>query len=104
MSSGQKSMLSAVRTVFYAAMLSAACLTGATPPTPPVVLEIAREAELSRVDLRDAAFEVHFRIVRSGEVSRFAVHICAFGRRVRWTRPTLSRRHQFSEKAAPNHS
>ena len=82
MSSGQKSMLSAVRTVFYAAMLSAACLTGATPPTPPVVLEIAREAELSRVHVRDAAFEVHFRIVRSGEVSRFAVHV-----RVRPTGP-----------------
>lgn len=82
MSIGQKSMLSAVRTVLCAAMLSAACLAGATPPTPPAVLEIAREAELSRVQVRDGAFEVPFRIVRSGEVSRLAVHV-----RVRSTDP-----------------
>jgi hypothetical protein len=82
MSSGQKSMLSAVRRVFCAAMLSAACLAGATPPTPPAVLQIAREAECSRVQTRDGALEVPFRIVRSGEVSRLAVHV-----RVRPTDP-----------------
>ena len=82
MSSGQKSILSAVRTVFCAAMLSAACLAGATPPTPQAVLKIAREAELSRVQTRDGALEVPFRFVRSGEVSRLAVHI-----RVRSTDP-----------------
>jgi len=82
MSTAQKSMLSAVRTVFYAAMPSAACLTGATPPTPPAVLEIACEAELSRVQVRDGTFEVPFRIVPSGEVSRLAVHV-----RVRSTDP-----------------
>jgi hypothetical protein len=75
MSSGHKSMLSAVRTVFCAAMLGATCLAGATPSTPPAVLEIAREAELLRVHARDGALEVPFRIVRSGEVSRLAVHV-----------------------------
>src|SRR5688572_19416367 len=75
-------MPSSVRTAFCAAVLSAACLAGATPPTPPAVLEIAREAELSRVQVRDGAFEVPFRIVRSGEVSRLAVHV-----RVRSTDP-----------------
>ena len=82
MSTGQRSMQSAVRAVFCAAMLSAACLAGATPPTRAAVLEIAREPEFSRVQVRDGAFEVPFRIVRNGEVSRLAVHV-----RVRSTDP-----------------
>ena len=45
MYTSQKSMLSAVRAVLCAATLGAECMAGATPPTPPAVVELACEAQ-----------------------------------------------------------
>ena len=65
----------AVRAFFFVVILRAAFPARATPPTPPAQLEIANEAELSRLLVREGAFEVPVRIARSSEVSRLTLRV-----------------------------